>query len=103
VTPRTVRASRGGTVTLRVACPRSAGSCRIALRLELAHHTIATKTLTVSGGKTRNVALKLTRAARRELPRKRSLRVTAIATTSDRAGHRATTRTSILLLAPRRS
>jgi hypothetical protein len=102
VTPRTVRASRGGTVTLRVGCPRSARSCRVALRLELGHGVIATKTMTVSGGKTRNVTLTLTRAVRRELPRKRSLRVTAIATTSDRAGHRATTRTSVLLLAPRR-
>jgi hypothetical protein len=102
LTPRTVRASRGGTITLRVGCPRSAGSCRVALRLELGHGVIATKTLTVTGGQTRKVTLKLTRAARRELPRKRSLRATAIATTSDRAGHRATTRRSILLLAPRR-
>jgi hypothetical protein len=102
VTPRRVRASRAGTVSLRVACPRSARRCRIALRLELRHRVIAKKTVTVTGGKTRKVTLKLTRAVRRELPRKRSLKVTAIATTTDRAGHRATTRTSILLLAPRR-
>jgi hypothetical protein len=102
VTPRTVRASRAGTVSLRVACPRSARRCRVALRLELRHRVIAKKTVTVTGGKTRKVTLKLTRAVRRELPRKRSLKVTAIATTTDRAGHRATTRTSILLLAPRR-
>jgi hypothetical protein len=102
VTPRRVRASRAGTVTLRVACPRSAGRCRVRLRLELRHHVIASKTLTVAGGKARKATFKLTRAARRELARKRSLRVTVIASTSDRAGRRATTRTSIRLLARRR-
>ncbi|HEX5927479.1 MAG TPA: N,N-dimethylformamidase beta subunit family domain-containing protein, partial [Baekduia sp.] len=74
VTPRTVRATRAGTVSLRVACPRSAGSCRVALRLELGHRVIATKTLVVTGGKARNFTLKLTRAARRDLLRRRSLR-----------------------------
>jgi hypothetical protein len=63
---------------------------------------IAAKTLTVPRGKVRDATLKLTRAARRDLLRTRSLRVTAIALTSDRAGHRGTTRTSTELLAPRR-
>jgi hypothetical protein len=102
VISRTVRASRAGTVSLRIACPRSAGSCRVALRLELGHRVIATKTLTVTGGKARNATLKLTRAARRDLLRRGSLRVAAIATASDRAGHHATTRTSTRLLAPKR-
>jgi hypothetical protein len=46
------------------------------------------------------VNLKLNASARRALARKRSLRVTAIATARDSAGNGATTRTSIRLIAP---
>ena len=75
-------------------CPRDGPGRR--------HRVIATKTLIVTGGKARNFTLKLTRAARHDLLRRRSLRVSAIATTSDRTGHHATTRTSTKLLAPKR-
>jgi hypothetical protein len=101
LTPRTIRASKTGTVQLRVACPRGTGSCRVALRLAVGKRTLATKSLTVRAGATRTVALRLTRAARRDLARKRSLHVTAIAVTN-RGGSRATTHTSVLLLAPRK-
>jgi hypothetical protein len=102
VTPRRVRVSRTGIVALRVACPRGAGLCRVALRLQLRRRTVASRTLVVADGKTRTFRLKLSRAARRELARRRSLRVTATATARDRAGNRATTRLTIRLLAPRR-
>jgi hypothetical protein len=102
VTPRTVRASKAGTVTLRVACPRSARSCRAQVRLALGRRTLATKTVTVAGGKSRLVTLKLNRSARRDLLRKRSLKATAIVTARDHAGNPATTRTPIRMLAPAR-
>jgi hypothetical protein len=102
VTPRTVRASKAGTVILRVACPRSARSCRAQVRLALGRRTLATKTVTVAGGKSRLVTLKLSRSARRDLLRKPSLKVTAIVTARDETGSPATTRTSIRLLAPSR-
>ncbi|HEX5927478.1 MAG TPA: Ig-like domain-containing protein, partial [Baekduia sp.] len=102
VTPRTARVSKAGAVKLRVACPRSARSCRVTLRLQLGRRTLATKALTVAGGKTNSVTLKLSRTARRDLQRKRSLKVTAIVAARDKAGHPATTRTSIRLLAPSR-
>ena len=102
VTPRTIRASKAGTVSLRVACPRSARSCRSQVRLELGGHTVAAKTLTVAGGKARLVTLKLNRSAQRELLRKRSLTVSAVVVARDQTGSPATTRTSIRLLAPRR-
>jgi hypothetical protein len=102
VTPRTVRASKTGTVSLRVACPRSARSCRTQVRLQLGRRTVATKTLTVGGGKSKVVTLKLNPGARRDLLRKRSLKVTAIVTARGQTGNPATTRTSIRLLAPRR-
>jgi Bacterial Ig domain len=99
--PRTVRASKAGIVKLRVTCPGGTGGCRVALRLALGKRVLATKSLTVRAGTARTVALSLTRAARRDLVRKRSLKVTAIAVT-DRNGSRATTRTSVLLLPPRK-
>jgi len=102
VTPRTVRASKKGTVTLRVACPASARSCKIQVRLQLGRRTLATKTVTVAGGKAKRVTLKLSRSARRDLLRKRSLKVTATVTARDKAGHSATTRTPIRMLAAAR-
>jgi Bacterial Ig domain len=102
LTPRTIRASKAGIVKLRVACPRGTGSCRVALRLALGKRVLAKKSLTVRAGTVRTVALSLTKAARRDLARKRSLHITAIAVT-DRSGIHATTRASVLLLSPRKS
>jgi hypothetical protein len=102
VSPRTIRASKTGVVKLRVACPRGTGGCRVALRLELGRRAVAKKTVTVRAGASRTVALTLSRAARRDLLRRHSLRVTAVAVATDRGGKRATTRTSVLLLAPRK-
>jgi hypothetical protein len=99
---RRVRVSRRGIVSLRVLCPSSAGRCRVTLRLTRRHRTLASRTLTVQGGKSRVFRLKLTRSARRELRRRRSLTVRLTVITRDRAGHRTTTRSTIRLLAPRR-
>ncbi len=97
VSPRTVRASKHGTVKLRVTCPAGTRSCRVHLRLQVAKRTVATKTVTVAAGKTKTVALVLSRAARGELKRKRSLHATAVATANGAA-----TRAPTLLLSPRR-
>ena len=94
VSPRSTRVSRSGTAKLRVACPAGERSCRVTLRLRLAGRQIATRTLSVDGGRARTFALRLSRSARRALVRKRSLRVTAVAAARDFAGNRATTRTS---------
>jgi hypothetical protein len=102
LSPRTIRVSKAGTVKLRVACPSGTGGCKVKLRLERAHRVLAAKTLSVSAGKTRTFTLTLSRAARRDLLRKGSLRVTSIAAATDRAGHKATSQTSTLLLAPKR-
>jgi hypothetical protein len=104
LTTRRIRVSRSGRVVLRVACPRSAGRCRGTLRLTAGRRKLtAKKSFTVAGGKSKRVTLKLTRSARRLLARKHTLRAVVVATVRDRSGHRATTRTSIRLLAPRRS
>jgi Bacterial Ig domain len=102
VRPRRVRASRRRWVALRVRCPQAERLCRVDLRLRRGQTTLARKTFTVAGGKTRRVSLRLTRSAQRRLVRSRSLPVVAVAVARDAAGNRATTRTRIRLLAPRR-
>jgi hypothetical protein len=97
VSPRTVRASKTGTVKLRVTCPAGTRSCRVQLKLLLGKRTVATKTVTVAAGKTKTVTLKLSRAVRRDLKRKRSLHATAVASANG-----ATARAPTLLLSPRR-
>jgi N,N-dimethylformamidase beta subunit-like, C-terminal/Domain of unknown function (DUF4082)/Bacterial Ig-like domain/Bacterial Ig domain len=102
LSPRTLRVSKAGTVKVKLACPASAGSCRVQLSLQVGKRTVARKTLTVAGGKSKTVTLRLSRSARRDLQRKHSLKATAVSTVRDRAGRRATTRTPTVLLAPRR-
>jgi hypothetical protein len=100
LSPRTLRLSRNGTVHVRVACPRTEQRCHVQLRLRLRGRYVASKTLTVMGGRTRVFALKLRAATRHELARRRALTVTAVAVASDLAGNRVRTTTAIRLLAP---
>jgi hypothetical protein len=97
-----VRVTRTGRVKLKVTCPRAERLCRVTLRLRRRGTTVAHKSFRVRGGKTKRVALKLKRKARRRLARERSLRVVAVAVVRDSAGNRATTKSRIRLLAPRR-
>jgi Bacterial Ig domain len=93
---RRLRMSRAGIVRLRVSCPARGAECRVVVRLRRAGRTIARGKRTVKPGQTRAVKLRLDRAARRALIRKRSLRVTA----ETRIGGWVT-RSPIRLLAPR--
>jgi hypothetical protein len=102
VRPRRLRASQRGLVRLRVRCPRSEQFCRVDLKLRRAGATLARKRFRVAGGSTRRVTLRLKRATRRRLSRLGSLRAVAVAAARDAAGNRATTRTRVRLLAPRR-
>jgi hypothetical protein len=103
VTTRRTRLSRTGVARLRVACPAAEQNCRITLRLRLAGRDVAARTMDVSGGETRTFKLKLSRRALRAIVQRGSLRLTAVSAGRDPAGNRATTRTSIRLLAPRGS
>ena len=69
------------------------------LRLLLGRATVVARTRGVPGGAVRPFTLERKRSARRELVRARSLRVIAVVAVRTSAGHRGTTRTSVLLLA----
>jgi hypothetical protein len=102
IVKRTVRATRKGLVTLRVACPRGEIRCAIDLRLLRGKRQLVRKSLSVAGGKSASVTLRLTRSDRLRLVRLRSLFVDAAASARDAAGNHATTTTQIQLLAPAR-
>jgi hypothetical protein len=102
VRTRVARASTAGNVSLRATCPQGEVSCRVRLRLRLGRGYVATRTQTLKGGETRSFRLRLRRAARIQLANDGSLRVTAVAAARDAAGNKATVRTAVRLLAPRR-
>jgi hypothetical protein len=102
ISKRTVRASRSGKVTVRVSCPRSALHCQVSLVLRRGGRSLAHRLVTVGGGKTARVTVRLTRAARKQLARAGSLKVDVVATTRGTARSRATTTTRIRVLAPGR-
>ena len=102
VRPTRVRASRRGLIRLQVTCPAAELRCLIDLRVRRARTTVARKSFQVAGGRTRHVSLRLSQRARRRLARAGSLRAVVIAAARDSAANKATTRTSIRLLAPRR-
>jgi hypothetical protein len=102
VRPLRARVSRRGRVALRVTCRRNEQFCRVDLKLRRGGGVVGRKKLVVAGGKTRRVSLRLARGTRRRLSRSRSVPALALATARDAAGNRATTRTRIRLLAPRR-
>jgi hypothetical protein len=99
---RTVTASRTGSVTLRVACPRGEVRCTVDVQLKRKGRRLARKAITVAGGKSANVVLRLSRSARSQLTRARKLSVDALLTSRDAAGNRATSKATIRLLAPGR-
>ena len=102
VRPTRVRASRRGLIRLQVSCPAAELRCHVDLRVRSARTTVARKSFQVAGGRTRLVALRLNQSTRRRLARAGSLRAVVMAAARDSASNRATTRTSIRLLAPRR-
>jgi hypothetical protein len=87
-------------VTLRVTCPRTEVRCRVEVRLRRRGRQLAVKTLTVAGGKTASLTLRLKSADRVRLGRARSLLVDAATTARDVAGNSRKTTTPIRLLAP---
>jgi hypothetical protein len=100
IVKHTVRVSAKGAATLRVTCPRTEARCRVEVRLRRAGRQLAVKTLTVAGGKTASLTLRLKSSDRVRLARARSLLVDAATTARDVAGNSRKTTTPIRLLAP---
>jgi hypothetical protein len=97
--PRSVEVSDSGRFRVRLRCPSDEISCRIVLRVRYKGETVARKRVTVDGGDTERVTLRLKRSARAALVFRDRLRVVAVTTARDAAGNRGTTRTRMRLRA----
>jgi hypothetical protein len=93
VVAKSLRVSKRGTVSFWVYCPKAARRCKVALRLKRAKKAVASKTVTVKGGKTKTVTLVLNTATRKLLGKRGSLKLSRVVTATDAAGnHRTTTK-----------
>ena len=97
--PRSVKVSDSGRFKVRLRCPRTEIRCHIVLKVRYRGRTVARKRVTVQGGDTARVTLRLKRSARIALELRGRLRVLALTTARDAAGNRATTRTRMRLRA----
>ena len=95
------RVSADGIVRLRVRCPRSEERCRVDVRLRRAGRLIGQKSVTLVGGRTTTVKLRLTRRARTQLARAGSLQVKAVLRLTNGEASPLISRTRVRLLAPR--
>lgn len=94
---KSLRVSKKGTVSFTVGCPATEKSCTIKLSLKNAKKTVASKTVTVKGGKTKTVTLTLNTATKKLLKKRSSLKVSSVLSATDAAGnHRTTTKTFTL-------
>ncbi len=99
---RFARANRKGRVVFVATCPASETRCAVDFRIVRKGKRLARTRLTLAGGKTAKVRLKLSRAARRKLARKSPLVARAVIRITDASGNTATQRTPVTLYGPRK-
>jgi hypothetical protein len=87
----TLRATRKGAVSFTYGCPSTEKSCTITLKLKSGKKTVASKTFTVKGGKSKAVTLVLSKDARKLLAKRGSLKVSNVVNATDAAGNARTT------------
>ena len=78
-----MKATKQGAVTMRIGCAACRARFKLQVRLKVGARQVATRTVTLAPGPGRSVKLILDRRARRDLARKRSLKVTVLASTRD--------------------
>jgi uncharacterized membrane protein YgcG len=87
----TLRATKKGAVSFTYGCPSTEKSCTITLKLKSGKKTVASKTFTVKGGKSKAVTLVLSKDARKVLAERGSLKVSTVVKATDAAGNARTT------------
>ena len=97
--PRTVYVSNKGRFKVSLRCPRNEIRCRIAIKIRYRGKTLTSKAVTVQGGTSKTVTLRLKSSARTAIKANGRLRVTAVTRARDAAGNAATTTTRLKLRA----
>lgn len=90
------KASKKGTVSFTVGCPATEATCQVTLKLKNGAKTVASKTVTIKGGKSKTVTLQLNKATRQQL-KHRSLKLSSVLTATDAAGNKKTTSKKVTL------
>jgi hypothetical protein len=93
---KSLKASKKGAVSFTVGCPATETTCKITLKLKNGAKTVASKTVTVKGGKTKTVTLQLNKATRQQL-KHRSLKLSSVLSATDAAGNKKTTTRKVTL------
>ena len=94
------RVSAAGIVRLRLRCARRARRCRVDVRLRHAGRPIAKRSITLVGGRTTKVRLRVAPRAQRQLAHAGSMRVKVIIRLTNGEAAPIVTRTWLRLLAP---
>jgi hypothetical protein len=94
---KSLRASKKGTVSFTVGCPKTEKSCAVKVSLKNGKKTVASKLVTIKGGKTKTVTLTLNSAARKLLAKRHSLKLSSVVSATDAAGNRKTTTKQLTL------
>ncbi len=93
---KSLKASKKGAVSFTVGCPATESTCKITLKLKNGAKTVASKTVTVKGGKSKTVTLQLNKATRQQL-KHRSLKLSSVLTATDAAGNKKVTSKKVTL------
>ena len=93
---KSLKASKKGAVSFTVGCPATESTCQITLKLKNGTRTVASKTVTVKGGKTKTMTLQLNKATRQQL-KHRSLKLSSVLTATDAAGNKKATSKKVTL------
>jgi hypothetical protein len=93
---KSLKASKKGAVSFIVGCPATEATCKVTLKLKNGAKTVASKTVTVKGGKTKTVTLQLNKATRQQL-KHRSLKLSSVLSATDAAGNKKTTSKKVTL------
>ena len=93
---KSLKASKKGAVSFTVGCPATESTCQITLKLKNGTRTVASKTVTVKGGKTKTVTLQLNKGTRQQL-KHRSLKLSSVLTATDAAGNKKVTSKKVTL------
>lgn len=99
VIPKSLPASESGKVRVRVRCPGAEIRCSVKLTLKRGNTTAARKTLTVAGGLSRWVTLRLDKATRSRLAARGRLKARMVVAAVDAAGNKRTTTHALKLRA----
>ena len=97
---RSAVVSTAGIVTVRIGCPGEEVRCRLAVRIEHGDTSSRRKTVSVAGGKSAKLRLRVPRTIRSVLVAPARLKVTVVITARDLAGNRKTVRRNLMLRPP---